>query len=122
MECIYANWELFRDIEHCSSLVSCIGGKHLSAIFHRIITDVRRTLGGMPDLTIWYPEKKIWKLVEVKGPGDRLSTKQILWLDYFKKHGIEAEVCYVQGILNNLIYFNGITIVIPDTVFLNGKT
>ncbi|CAD5124305.1 DgyrCDS12594 [Dimorphilus gyrociliatus] len=98
MECIYTNWELFKNVDHCSSLVKCIGSEHLSAIFHRIITDVRRTLGGMPDLTIWSPERKIWKLVEVKGPGDRLSTKQILWLDYFSTVGIDAEVCYVQAV------------------------
>ena len=36
-------------------------------------------------------------MVEVKGPGDRLSTKQILWLDYFVAVGVSAEVCYVKG-------------------------
>jgi len=35
--------------------------------------------------------------VEVKGPGDRLSTKQILWLDYLTRLGVDAEVCYVKG-------------------------
>jgi len=33
----------------------------------------------------------------VKGPGDRLSTKQILWLDYLTRLGVDAEVCYVKG-------------------------
>ena len=36
-------------------------------------------------------------MVEVKGPGDRLSTKQILWLDWLIQSGISAEVCLVQG-------------------------
>lgn len=36
-------------------------------------------------------------MIEVKGPGDRLSTKQILWLDYLHRHGAPVEVCYVEG-------------------------
>jgi len=39
------------------------------------------------------------QIVEVKGPGDRLSTKQILWLDYLTLLGVDAEVCYVKGLL-----------------------
>ena len=35
--------------------------------------------------------------VEVKGPGDKLSDKQIVWLDWFGENGIECEVCYVKG-------------------------
>ena len=33
----------------------------------------------------------------MKGPGDRLSHKQILWLDYLLGLGVDAEVCYVKG-------------------------
>jgi Fanconi-associated nuclease 1 len=39
----------------------------------------------------------ITQMVEVKGPGDRLSTKQLLWLDYFLGLNVSAEVCHVQG-------------------------
>ena len=41
-------------------------------------------------------------MVEVKGPGDRLSTKQILWLDYLLQLGVSAEVCHVQGMFNQI--------------------
>jgi hypothetical protein len=41
---------------------------------------VRCVRSGLPDLTLWNPEKEeIW-FVEVKGPGDKLSFKQILWI------------------------------------------
>lgn len=33
----------------------------------------------------------------MKGPGDKLSHKQILWLDYLLKLGVDAEVCHVKG-------------------------
>ncbi len=39
----------------------------------------------------------IFQVVEVKGPGDRLSQKQILWIDYLLSHGVDTEVCHVQG-------------------------
>lgn len=37
------------------------------------------------------------QISEVKGPGDRLSHKQMLWLDYLVKLGVDAEVCHVKG-------------------------
>jgi Fanconi-associated nuclease 1 len=41
---------------------------------------LRRDRSGLPDLTLWNPEtEEIW-FVEVKGPGDKLSFKQILWI------------------------------------------
>ena len=35
-------------------------------------------------------------LVEVKGPNDHLSEKQIVWLNIFKRHGVPAIVCKVK--------------------------
>ena len=36
-------------------------------------------------------------LVEVKGPGDRLSDKQLAWIDLLVRNGVEVEVCYVAA-------------------------
>ena len=36
------------------------------------------------------------QISEVKGPGDRLSHKQMMWLDYLLKLGVDAEVCHVK--------------------------
>jgi Fanconi-associated nuclease 1 len=52
-------------------------GHHLSAIMSRLGTNYRHTKGGMPDLCLWNRENKEWVLVEVKGPNDKLSTKQV---------------------------------------------
>lgn len=43
---------------------------------------------------IWFHATQI---CEVKGPNDRLSHKQILWIDYLVSIGVDAEVCYVKG-------------------------
>ena len=37
------------------------------------------------------------KFVEVKGPGDRLSDTQVVWLETLTDLGVHAEVCHVQG-------------------------
>ena len=35
------------------------------------------------------------RLVEVKGPGDRLSDRQRVWIDVLLRHGADVAVCYV---------------------------
>ena len=40
-------------------------------------------------------------MVEVKGPNDRLSAKQTLWLDFLVSIGVQAEVCHVEGVRRN---------------------
>lgn len=43
----------------------------------------------------WLPEG-LAKLVEVKGPRDRLSAYQQVWLDQLLASGLDCEVCYVR--------------------------
>ena len=45
---------------------------------------------------MWDINKNRLAFVEVKGPNDRLSNKQILWLDYLSSLGLEALVCHVE--------------------------
>ncbi|GAB6032399.1 Fanconi-associated nuclease 1 [Chamberlinius hualienensis] len=78
------------------SLVSCIGNDCLSKVFRRLVKNFRHCRSGLPDLTVWNPDTKMWKMVEVKGPGDKLSDKQIIWLNFLTSIGVSAEVCYVR--------------------------
>jgi Fanconi-associated nuclease 1 len=85
---------------HCSpaslaALASCLGPAALAAVLGRMVEDHRATRAGIPDLTVWHPGSGEVRLVEVKGPGDRLSTKQILWIRFLNSVGVRAEVCHV---------------------------
>lgn len=40
-------------------------------------------------------EFRFFQIVEVKGPSDRLSQKQQIWLDELRKLGADVEVCHV---------------------------
>ena len=111
-------WDRFADVDTIQGLLLCIPPSVMAAVSHRLLRDYRHFRSGFPDLTVWNPVNKVkfatnyvpkanvcstfrpsqtWRIVEVKGPNDRLSTKQILWLDFLVSNGVEAEVCHVEG-------------------------
>ena len=53
-------------------------------------------LGGLPDLFLWNVERGDCKLVEVKGPGDRLSAAQRAWITTLQQMGFDVEVFKVE--------------------------
>ncbi|PIC33671.1 hypothetical protein B9Z55_013567 [Caenorhabditis nigoni] len=92
------SWKHFQSgIEDCVGLFQCIPRPALLSIFRRLAENYRNSRSGFPDLTLWNPQKKTVAVIEVKGPGDRLSTKQRLWLSFFADNGIKAEVCHVEA-------------------------
>ncbi|MCC5884264.1 MAG: VRR-NUC domain-containing protein [Halomonas sp.] len=76
----------------------CIPAVHLRACFERLLTDLRDNRAGLPDLIQFTPEaaESRYRLIEVKGPGDRLQDNQRRWLACFRQHGIPAAVCHVS--------------------------
>lgn len=92
------SWERFSSLEQAQNLVRCFGGPFLSGVCRRLSRDLRHCRGGLPDLVVWRTEDRQFKLVEVKGPNDRLSTKQMLWLAELQRLGAAVEVCHVAAI------------------------
>ncbi|KAM3609529.1 uncharacterized protein V6R79_016386 [Siganus canaliculatus] len=95
--CSLVNWERFSSLQQAQSLVSCLGGAFLGGVIARMSKDYRHCRGGLPDLVVWSTSNNSYKLVEVKGPNDRLSQKQQIWLDELQKLGAEVEVCHVAA-------------------------
>ncbi|XP_068595700.1 fanconi-associated nuclease 1 [Brachionichthys hirsutus] len=93
--CSLVDWERFSSLQQAQSLVSCLGGQFLGGVIARMSKDYRHCRAGLPDLVVWSSSKKCYKLVEVKGPTDRLSQKQQVWLDELQKLGADVEVCHV---------------------------
>lgn len=89
------NWQ-FLDESLLQMALLCIPAKHLQAIFRRMLFDLRRNTSGLPDLIQFYPDQQSYRLIEIKGPGDRIQDNQQRWMDYFQEHEIPAEVCYVE--------------------------
>ncbi|XP_073474969.1 fanconi-associated nuclease 1 [Aquarana catesbeiana] len=100
------SWERFSSLQQAQSLVSCLGGSLLSGLCRKMSKDIRHCKGGLPDLVVWNVQKQIYKIVEVKGPTDRLSHKQMVWLHELKKMGADTEVCHVVAIGSKSNRFN----------------
>lgn len=92
------SWERFTSLQQAQDLVSCLGGPVLSGVCRRLALDFKHCRGGLPDLVVWSSQERRCKLVEVKGPNDRLSPKQMIWLDELQKLGADVEVCHVAAV------------------------
>ncbi|KPM07804.1 fanconi-associated nuclease 1-like protein [Sarcoptes scabiei] len=81
--------------EDLIEIAICLNGKRLSKIIH-ILAKHRNLRKGFPDLLVWNAETKAFKAIEVKGPGDRISTTQSIWLSLLDNIGVDCELCLVK--------------------------
>jgi len=73
----------------------------VTKICERLVRNYRHCRSGFPDLVVWNERKAL--IVEVKGPGDSLSPKQMLWIDYLVEIGANVVVCHVAAVSNKRI-------------------
>lgn len=78
-----------------AEVAGALGGKVLSGIFEAFLSDYDGAACGFPDLLLWRPGAGVARLVEVKGPGDKLSGRQIATLHRLLAAGADCWVCYV---------------------------
>lgn len=76
--------------------LDCLPAEHLKHWFTRLLLDIKANRAGMPDLIQFWPQDKTYRMIEVKGPGDRLQDNQLRWLDFCHEHQMPIAVCYVQ--------------------------
>jgi hypothetical protein len=76
--------------------LQCIPASHLRLCFERYLDDLKENTSGMPDLIQFWPAERRYRLIEVKGPGDRLQDNQRRWFKFFAQHAIPAAVCQVR--------------------------
>ncbi|GAB3407194.1 VRR-NUC domain-containing protein [Massilia agilis] len=76
--------------------LACIPAAHLKRWCERILHDVKANRSGFPDLIQFWPSERRYRMIEVKGPGDRLQDNQLRWIDYCATHQMPVAVCYLQ--------------------------
>lgn len=95
----FVNWGLL-DESLLDQALAAIPARHLRACFERLLGDLKANRAGLPDLIQFLPEagegEPCYRLIEVKGPGDRLQDNQRRWLAFFHAHAIPAVVCHVS--------------------------
>lgn len=74
----------------------CLSASKLSNILYCLAKNFRHFRKGLPDLLIWNAQKKTIKMVEVKGPKDKLSYIQKIWLNKLHSIGVDVELCNVE--------------------------
>jgi len=88
-------WSLYPR-QDLLEIAECMGGKALALICQMLSEEWEKISAGLPDLCVWnYQDRKV-RFCEVKGPGDRLSEKQKLWIDILLRAGLDVEVSLVQ--------------------------
>ncbi len=91
----FVHWQGL-DPELLELALLCLPAAHLSLFFGRILADLKANRSGLPDLIQFWPAQGRYRLVEVKGPGDRLQDNQLRWLAFCGQHDIPAAVCYLR--------------------------
>lgn len=89
----FVNWR-YLDADLLNTALTKIPVAHCLAIFERLVHDIKDNGSGFPDLVLFDDDG--YRLVEIKGPGDKLQKNQIRWFHYFRDHDIPAEVVNVE--------------------------
>ena len=83
------------DEELLELALDCIPAAHLARWFERILADVAGHRSGFPDLVAFWPAERRYRMIEIKGPGDRLQDNQIRLIDFALTHDMPLAVCHV---------------------------
>jgi len=76
--------------------LDCFPTAHLRLWFEWIVRDVSENRAGFPDLVQFWPEERKYRMIEVKGPGDRVQDNQRRLLEYCASYDIPVAVCYAR--------------------------
>ncbi len=76
--------------------LACFPAAHLQLWFEWILRDVEANRSGFPDLVQFWPEENRYRMIEVKGPGDRLQDNQRRFLEFCVLRDIPVSVCHVR--------------------------
>ena len=91
----FVSWQVL-DSELLELALACIPATHLKKAFERILLDIKSNRTGFPDLIQFWPAEQRYRMIEVKGPGDRLQDNQQRWIAYCAQHAMPVTVCYLQ--------------------------
>jgi hypothetical protein len=91
----FVAWQML-DQDLLEQALEHLPAAHLKACFVRLLQDIRANRAGMPDLIQFWPGERRYRMVEVKGPGDRLQDNQLRWLAFCHEHGLPVTVCHVR--------------------------
>ncbi len=90
----FVAWRLLSS-ELLDRALMCFPAAHLRLWFDWISRDPENR-AGFPDLVQFWPLEQRYRMIEVKGPGDRLQDNQRRLLEFCASHDMPVSVCYVR--------------------------
>lgn len=91
----FVTWSLLTE-RLLELALRCFPAPHLRLWFEWIVQDVVDNRAGFPDLVQFWPDEPRYRMVEVKGPGDRLQDNQRRFLEFCAGHRMPVCVCQVR--------------------------
>jgi hypothetical protein len=95
IQCAFVYWGALS-VPLLDTALQCIPALHLRRCFERLLLDLRQNRAGLPDLIQFWPQERRYRMIEVKGPGDRLQDNQRRWIEYCQSVEIPVAVCHVR--------------------------
>ncbi|ART83175.1 VRR-NUC domain-containing protein [Oceanisphaera profunda] len=95
ISCAFMHWPSLS-YELIEMALTVIPTAHLTAVFNYLLLDLRHHRKGMPDLLELDLANQSYRLIEVKGPGDRLQDHQRLWIQTMLAQGLPVSVMQVS--------------------------
>jgi|TARA_B110000914_G_scaffold16187_1_gene12497 hypothetical protein len=89
----FVNW-MYVDEQLLETALVKIPSQDLVRIFERLLVDLKNNASGFPDLIVF--DQNGYRMIEIKGPGDKLQKNQARWFRYFLEHSIPAAVVNVE--------------------------
>jgi len=93
----FVYWQML-DETLLEQALACIPADHLKKYFERLLDSIAANRNGFPDLIQFWPQERRYRMIEVKGPGDRLQDNQIRFLEFCAQHQMPVAVCYVEWV------------------------
>ena len=91
----FVSWGLLTE-RLLDAALCCIPAAHLRCCCERLLSNIRENRSGLPDLIQFWPNEKRYRMIEVKGPGDRLQDNQRRWIGFCLEQQIPVAVCHVR--------------------------
>jgi hypothetical protein len=95
IQCPFVDWGLLSK-SLLERALACFPSAHLKLWFEWIVSDMQENRAGFPDLVQFWPRERRYRMIEVKGPGDRLQDNQRRLLEYCLAHNMPVAVCKVR--------------------------
>ena len=91
----FVHWEAL-DAELLEQALDCIPAEHLLLLFRWMLGDLGGNGAGFPDLVQFWPSQRRYRMIEIKGPGDRLQENQRRLLEHCVPQGVPMQVLNVR--------------------------